>query len=186
MELRPAVFLDRDGVLNEPIVKAGLPNPPSGVADLRIASGAIDACRRLSEAGLFLVVATNQPDIARGTQTREVLDAIHDALRRKMHLDAVLVCPHDDEDRCECRKPAPGLLLEGARRWHLDLERSVMVGDRWRDVEAGRAAGCATVLVDRAYHEPRLSADLVVGSLDQAVPWILERAGSRIVKEVIS
>jgi D-glycero-D-manno-heptose 1,7-bisphosphate phosphatase len=171
---RPAAFLDRDGVLNEPRVVEGHPHPPASVAELVLAPGAGAACARLHDAGLLLVVVTNQPDLARGTADRASVEAINGELRRRLPLDDVLVCPHDDGERCECRKPAPGLLHEAAARWAIDLARSVMVGDRWRDVEAGHRAGCSTVFVDRGYDERRPAApDLVVGSLEEAVPWIL-------------
>jgi len=171
---RPAVFLDRDGVLNEPTVVDGLPHPPASAADLKVGPDVVRACRKLRQAGLLLIVVTNQPDIARGAQDREAVEAIHRELRWRLPVDDLLLCPHDDGDGCGCRKPAGGLLVEGARRWGVDLSRSVMVGDRWRDVEAGRAAGCSTVLVDHGYRErPATGADLVVRALEEAVPWIL-------------
>lgn len=173
---RPAVFLDRDGVLNEPVVIDGHTYPPQSVADLIVRPDTIVACERLHEAGLLLVVVTNQPDIARGTQTLAGVEAINSELRRRLPLDDVRVCPHDDSDQCTCRKPAPGLLVEGAVTWNIDLGQSVMVGDRWRDVEAGRRAGCAVVLIRHEYAEgPALAnADLIVGALGEAVPWILK------------
>jgi len=179
MAARPAVFLDRDGVLNEPVVVDGRPRPPETLAQLVVAAGAERACRTLKRAGALLIVVTNQPDIARGTAERAAVDAINDALRRRLGLDDVLVCPHDDADRCACRKPLPGMLEEAGRRWRVDLAASVMVGDRWRDIEAGRAAGCATVLVERGYSERAAAgADLTVRTLSEAVPWILGRGFS--------
>jgi len=173
---RPAVFLDRDGVLNEPVLIDGRPHPPGSVGDLVVRPDTIDACRRLHAAGLLLVVVSNQPDIARGRQTWEAVDAINAELRRRLPLDDVRVCPHDDKDGCGCRKPAPGLLIDGAAAWNIDLGRSVMVGDRWRDVEAGKRAGCAVVLVQRDYAErtANFDPDLVVAALQEAVPWILK------------
>jgi transaldolase len=176
---RPAVFLDRDGVLNEPVVIDGRPHPPGSAADLKVGPDVVRACQQLRQAGLLLIVVTNQPDIARGTQERETVDAIHGEIRWRLPVDDLLVCPHDDGDDCSCRKPAGGLLVEGARRWGVDLRRSVMVGDRWRDVEAGRAVGCSTVFVDRGYREPTVTADLVVGGLPEAVPWILRATRAR-------
>jgi D-glycero-D-manno-heptose 1,7-bisphosphate phosphatase len=169
------VFLDRDGVLNEPLIVGGLPIPPDSVDDLVVTAGAEEACQTLSKAGFLLIMVTNQPDIARGTRDRESVDAINRELRRRLRLDDVLVCPHDDSEDCACRKPRPGMILEAARRWNIRLSDSVMVGDRWRDIEAGRDAGCRTVLVARDYDElPARDPDLVVGSLRQAVPWINE------------
>lgn len=173
---RAAVFLDRDGVLNEPVVINGRPHPPDSAAELIVPAETVQACQTLHDAGLLLVVVTNQPDIARGQQTWKEVEALNVELRRRLPLDDVRVCPHDDADGCDCRKPAPGLLVEGARSWNIDLKQSVMVGDRWRDVEAGRRAGCAVVLVKRDYPEERAPdrADLVVASLQEAVPWILK------------
>jgi D-glycero-D-manno-heptose 1,7-bisphosphate phosphatase len=174
--VRRAVFLDRDGVLNEPVVVAGRPLPPASVADLVLTPGVVEACASLRRAGFLLILVTNQPDIARGTCDRASVDAINDELCRRLGLDDVLVCPHDDDDRCTCRKPRPGMILEGAARWGVGLGGSVMVGDRWRDIEAGRGAGCLTVLLAREYDErPATGADLVVDTLADAVPWIVER-----------
>jgi D-glycero-D-manno-heptose 1,7-bisphosphate phosphatase len=178
--LRQAVFLDRDGVLNRPSVRNGVAHPPASLEDLVVTPGAEAACGAFSRAGLLLIVVTNQPDLARGTADREVVDAINDQLRRHLGLDDVFVCAHDDADDCTCRKPRPGLLLDAAHRWSVRLGGSVMVGDRWRDVEAGRRAGCATVLVRRDHDEKLVSgADRVVANLREAVPWILRSTGSR-------
>jgi D-glycero-D-manno-heptose 1,7-bisphosphate phosphatase len=176
---RPAVFLDRDGVLNEPVVIDRRPYPPERGGELVVTPATVAACHQLRNRSLLLVVVTNQPDIARGRQTREAVDAINQALGRLLPLDAIYVCPHDDGDACSCRKPKPGMLLEAVHALDIDLGRSVMIGDRWRDVEAGRRAGCATVLVDRGYDEPQADgADLVVRSFPDAVPWILDRITS--------
>jgi D-glycero-D-manno-heptose 1,7-bisphosphate phosphatase len=171
---RQAVFLDRDGVLNEPVVVDGRAYPPDSVAGLVLTPRVEAACEALKLAGFLLVVVTNQPDIARHARGRDSVDAINDEMRRRLPLDDVLVCPHDDPDDCACRKPRPGLIVEAAARWGIDVAGSVMVGDRWRDIEAGRSAGCRTVLVERGYDERRATgADLVVDSLDEAVPWIV-------------
>ena len=174
---RRAVFLDRDGVLNRANVVDGKPLPPASVDELELLPGVEQACRQLHEAGLLLIVVTNQPDVARGTQTMATVEALNRELSSRLPLDEVRVCPHDDADRCQCRKPAPGLLLDAARDWGIDLENSVMVGDRWRDVEAGRRAGCKTVFIDSGYSErPPEAPDLTVRGLGEAVPWILERS----------
>jgi len=172
---RPAaVFLDRDGVLNEPIVRDGKPYPPASVDELVIVAGARAALDRLKAAGYRLIVVTNQPDVARGAQRREVVEAINAALVAALPLDEVRVCYHDDRAACECRKPAPGLLLQAPTH---DLPHSVMVGDRWRDVEAGARAGVgASVLIDRGYREGiTVEPDVRVGSLTEAADWILGR-----------
>jgi len=174
---RRAVFLDRDGVLNASIVRDGRPYPPARVEDVELLPGVPGALDQLKRAGFALLVVTNQPDVARGTQTREAIDAIHDRLRAELPVDAIYGCYHDDVDGCACRKPAPGLLLDGARDWDIALPASFMVGDRWRDIEAGAAAGCRTVFIDYHYRERQPRAfDAKVTSLAEAAAWILEEA----------
>lgn len=175
---RRAVFLDRDGVLIRAVVRDGRPNPVASAAEVELLPGVAAACDALRRAGFLLVVVTNQPDLARRAQTRSVVDAINDAVRARLPIDEVRLCPHEDADGCACRKPKPGLLLAAARAANIDLAASVMVGDRWRDVEAGRAAGCRTVFVDHGYDERRpaeVDVDAVAPSLADAVPWILAR-----------
>jgi D-glycero-D-manno-heptose 1,7-bisphosphate phosphatase len=171
--MEPAVFLDRDGVLNRPVLRNGRPHPPESVKDLTVYPDAASSLRRLKVAGYALVVVTNQPDVARGMQRAKVVHQINRELCRQVEVTAVYVCFHDDADGCLCRKPSPGLLLDAAHDLGLDLSRSFMVGDRWRDVEAGRRAGCRTVYIDRRYSErsPQ-NADLVTTSLAEAVSWI--------------
>jgi D-glycero-D-manno-heptose 1,7-bisphosphate phosphatase len=179
--LRRAVFLDRDGVVNRAVIRDGKPYPPEAVTDVEILPGVADAMQRLRAAGFLLVVVTNQPDVARGTQSRAQVDAIHARLTHDLPLDDVRCCYHDDVDACDCRKPKPGLLIDAAAAHGIDLAASVMVGDRWRDVEAGRRAGCATVFVDHAYAERRPERpDAVVASLSGAVDWILGRGSNAV------
>jgi D-glycero-D-manno-heptose 1,7-bisphosphate phosphatase len=172
---RPAVFLDRDGVLNEAIVRAGNPYPPKDLGELKIFPDAAAALHRLKQASFLLIVVTNQPDVSRGTQTREAVEALHVAIRSTLPIDAFFVCWHDDQHACECRKPKPGLLLEAARQYAIDVRRSFLIGDRWRDVDAGRAAGCRTIHIDRHYSErsPQSPPDCRAASLTEAVDWIL-------------
>lgn len=172
-----AVFLDRDGVINRAIVVDGRPRPPASLDELEVLPGVRDAIARLRAAGFAIVVVTNQPDVARGSQTRAVVDALHARLAADLGLDDFRVCAHDDGDGCACRKPLPGLLCEAAASRGLDLAQSFMVGDRWRDVEAGRAAGCRTVFIDRHYAERRPEKpDATVDSLAAAADWILTHA----------
>jgi D-glycero-D-manno-heptose 1,7-bisphosphate phosphatase len=171
---RPAVFLDRDGVLNRVFVRAGVTHPPAGVEEFELLPGAVDAVRRLQAAGFALVVVTNQPDVARGVQTREGVEAIHARLRAELPMLEVLACYHDTGDGCVCRKPKPGMLREAAWRWQLDLQWSFLVGDRWSDVLAGQAAGCRTVLVETPYSgRARCQPDHCVRDLAEAAEWIL-------------
>jgi D-glycero-D-manno-heptose 1,7-bisphosphate phosphatase len=176
-----AVFLDRDGVINRAIVRKGRPYPPSNVDELEILPGVPEAVRKLQGAGFLLFGATNQPDVARGTQRREVVEAIHARLLAEIPIDRILVC-YEDGDDCPRRKPNPGLLLEAAATYAIDLPASYMVGDRWRDVEAGRRAGCRTVFIDLGYDErqPDPPADHIAADLAGAADWILSDLERRL------
>jgi len=168
-----AVFLDRDGVINRAVVRNGKPYPPDGLADLEILPGVPEAVRSLHDAGFRLIVATNQPDVGAGRQTREKVEEIHAHLRATLPIDDIKVCYHTDADQCACRKPKPGMLLDAAEQWQIDLSSSVMVGDRWRDVEAGKAAGCRTILIESGYDERGAEG------FDAAVPSLLD--ASRLI-----
>lgn len=173
MILRRAVFLDRDGVLNAVQLRDGRAHPPKTPDELVILPRVARACRLLREGGFLLIVVTNQPDIARGETTRSTVDAINARLQSQIEIDEVRVCPHDDDDDCDCRKPRPGLLVQAAAEHGIDLRASYMVGDRWRDIEAGRAAGCRTVWVRSDYAETSGdSADAIVTGLFEACEFI--------------
>lgn len=175
--IRRAVFLDRDGVINRPVVRAGKPYPPSGVDAVEVMPGVSEGLARLHDSGFRLVVVTNQPDVARGTQSLDEVHAIHEHLAGLLPIDEFRICVHDDADRCGCRKPKPGMLEEAARAGHIDLQSSFIVGDRWRDIEAGRAAGCRTVFIDYDYNEQRPGEpDATVRSFAEAADWILTAA----------
>lgn len=176
---RPAVFLDRDGVLVATGVHAGKPIAALTLADFAILPQAPGAVAALKAAGYATVVVTNQPEIARGNIDWATMDAMHARLAAAMPIDAVYVCPHDAADRCDCRKPAPGMLRRAAADLDLDLAASYMVGDRWRDVGAGRAAGCTTVLIECGYDEPEhIEPDMTAHDVDEAAALILDRGGA--------
>ena len=149
----PAVFLDRDGIINRAIVRDGYPYPPSCVEDLELLPGIIASAKALVAAGYVLIGITNQPDVARGTQSREGVQSINVYIQAHLPIRAMMVCYHDDLDHCECRKPKPGLIIQAAREFALDLSRSWMVGDRWKDIAAGQAAGLKTIFMDNHYSE---------------------------------
>ncbi len=175
--LNRAVFLDRDGVINKAIVRNGKPYPPAGAHETVIVPDAELALSRLKQHGFLLVVVTNQPDVARQTVSRDVVEGIHQFLSSQLPLDDFFVCFHDDKDKCDCRKPLPGLLLRAAAKHRLDVKGSYLIGDRWRDIEAGVAAGCRTILIDYHYNERSAAnrADGNVSSLSEAVDWIMKR-----------
>ena len=150
-----AVFLDRDGVINQAVVKDGKPYPPRDLSELIILPGVSAAVNRLHQEGWLLIVVTNQPDVARGTTKRETVEEINQFLLSQFPFESVLTCYHDSSDDCECRKPKPGFLLESQQRYDLDLKSSYMIGDRWRDIQAGNSAGCKTIFIDYGYNEPQ-------------------------------
>lgn len=173
-----AVFLDRDGVLIRAPVVDGRPRSIGSAEELELEEGAAEACAALHDAGFLLVAVTNQPEIARGSLSWEAVGAIHARLVELLPLDDVRVCPHDDADGCACRKPGPGMLVEAAREHGIALERSFMVGDRWKDIGAGRNAGSTCVFLDRKYSESMpVRPDVTVRDLGEAVAWILARSG---------
>jgi D-glycero-D-manno-heptose 1,7-bisphosphate phosphatase len=167
-----AVFLDRDGVINRAIVREGKPFAPDSPGATIIPREVGPALARLKTAGYRLVVVTNQPDVGRGRIGREIVEAINAKLLASLPLDEIRVCYHDGADACSCRKPLPGLLLQSPA---YDIAGSYLIGDRWKDIEAGRRAGVrAAVLIDRGYAEACPSEpDVRVPSLAAAVDWIL-------------
>lgn len=165
-----AVFLDRDGVLNEPIIRGGKPYPPSSANEMQVSPGAAEALALLKSLGFSLFVVSNQPDVSRGTQDVRVVHEINAALEAALPLDGFYVCFHDDKDKCDCRKPLPGLLNRAAAEHDVSLNESFLIGDRWRDIDAGAAAGCRTIFIDRGYDErkPTHAPDLTVLSIGSA------------------
>ncbi len=170
-----AVFLDRDGVINRPVVREGKPYPPASVEEFELLPGVEEACARLKAAGYLLVVATNQPDVGRGTQRQEEVEAMHARMEEQLPLDRIEVSYDPGQGQpSEFRKPAPGMLLRAARELEIDLAKSWMVGDRWRDVDCGAAAGCRTVFIDYGYDEKlRVQPDFRAASLSEAVEVIV-------------
>jgi D-glycero-D-manno-heptose 1,7-bisphosphate phosphatase len=148
-----AVFLDRDGVINAPEVRDGKPYPPKRPEDFRVLPGVSEACHLLRNAGFLLVVATNQPDVGRGQQDLSVVQSIHQLMCQLLPIDRVEVCYDAGDHASNFRKPGPGMLLRAAGELNIDLAKSYMVGDRWRDVDCGCAAGCTTIFIDRGYKE---------------------------------
>lgn len=169
-----AVFLDRDGVINRSIVRNGRPYAPLHLKEFEILPGVSQAVEGLRNAGLTIIVVTNQPDVGAGRQTRNVVEAMHDKMCAEIAVDAVKVCYHIEADGCDCRKPLPGMLLSAAKELDISLGESFMVGDRWRDIDAGHAAGCRTYFIDQGYDESlRQTPDHFVADLPEAARHIL-------------
>ena len=172
-----AVFLDRDGVINRVLVRDGRPCSPPSLDELEILPGVEAAIRALRAAGFLVIVVTNQPDVATGKQSRAVVEAMHRALAERLTIDDFKVCYEVEHKTSRHYKPKPGMLLEAAHEHGIDLRRSFMVGDRWRDVGAGRAAGCFTIFIDYGYKERRPdNPDASVASLLEAAEIILGRS----------
>jgi D-glycero-D-manno-heptose 1,7-bisphosphate phosphatase len=174
MEKSRAIFLDRDGVLNLALVRDGLPYPPQKLAEVEICPGVPEALLSLKAAGFILITVSNQPDVARGTLKRDIVESINTYLGAMLPINRFIMCYHDSSDDCTCRKPKPGMIHEGALEFNVDLSKSYMIGDRWRDVEAGKNAGCKTIFIDYGYHEQQPeSYDFVAGSLLEAAQLII-------------
>ena len=170
--MKRAVFFDRDGVVTRAIVREGRAYAPLTLEDFVVLPEAVEAVSQVRRAGFLVIVVTNQPEIARGELSWSTLTAMHQHLRALVPVDAIYVCPHDPTDGCNCHKPRPGLLEQAARQWNLDLSNSFLIGDRWRDMGAGRAAGCYTILIERAY-SGTVKADYRTKDLYSAVRHIL-------------
>ncbi|HEX3535504.1 MAG TPA: HAD family hydrolase [Stellaceae bacterium] len=184
MKQRGAVFLDRDGVLNQLLPGGPAGTSPQSVAETVIYPDVPAALARLRGAGFLLIVTTNQPDVSRGKQTRAGVESIHAHLAAQLPLDGIEVCYHDDADRCACRKPKPGLIRAAAQRHGIHVAASYMIGDRWRDIDAGLAAGCTPILIERGHQEElRGQPAVVVSSLAEAAAWIEEREGKGTARD---
>jgi D-glycero-D-manno-heptose 1,7-bisphosphate phosphatase len=169
-----AVFLDRDGVINKAIIRDRKPFSPATVKEMEIPDDVPRALELLKKHGFKLIVVTNQPDVARGWQTQESVEEINEKLKQLLPLDEVRVCYHTDANHCHCRKPLPGMLTDAAQALQIDLQASFMVGDRWRDIDAGRAAGCRTVWLENDYDEKKpLKPDMIAKTLWDAAQQIV-------------
>jgi D-glycero-D-manno-heptose 1,7-bisphosphate phosphatase len=170
--MKLGVFIERDGVLNQVKVEKLHQVLPSTVEELRPNHSAALLLEKLKSAGFVLIATTNQPGISRGYQNRRELDRMHELLRKTFNFDDMMVCPHDETDRCPCRKPKPGLLVEAAFKWHLDLDRSFVISDKWQDAEAARTAGCTSLLIDSPF-VGKVHRDFVLPDLAAVVEKIL-------------
>lgn len=153
----------------------GKPYAPTCLEDFKILPGVKESLKRFKEAGFKTIVVTNQPDLSTGKQTAKSLEEIHAYLTGQCSIDLIKVCGHTNEAQCDCRKPNPGMILEAAKELEINLAESFMVGDRWRDVEAGQKAGCKeNFFIDYGYYEKRPSGSfIVVSSLQECAKRIL-------------
>lgn len=171
--MKKAVFLDRDGVINKVLLNNGKPFSPRRFEKFELLPDVGRDLNSLREIGFISIIVTNQPDAARGLMKIEEMNKMHDLIMKSLPVNDIMVCTHDDADNCECRKPKPGMLLEAANKWNIDLKESYLVGDTWKDIEAGNAAGCKTILIDTPYNHG-VESDYKVSNLKEAVKMILK------------
>jgi len=148
-----AIFLDRDGVVDRVIMREGKPSSPWRFEEFEILPDVKECLEEFKRMGFLNIVFTNQPDISRGFLRIEDLEKMHKVIAERLPVDEIEFCPHDDKDNCSCRKPKPGLILKAAQKWSIDLKRSYVVGDGWKDIGAGKAVGCKTFLIRREYNK---------------------------------
>ena len=171
--LNRAVFLDRDGVINQAQVRGGRPYSPMNMTEFFWVEPIKDVTRELKNLGYLLFCVTNQPDVRRGLQRREVVESFHRAILTEIPIEKIFTCYHDDSDNCSCRKPRPGLIVEAQREYGLNLTESWLIGDRWKDIDAGAKAGCNTVFLEYGYDEKlRTRPDHTISNLAELVPLI--------------
>jgi len=165
---RKAVFLDRDGVINEVIFRVNdKPIAPWSFKEFKLCDGITEPLRELKNSGYLLFVVSNQPDISKGLVTSEVVERMNDIIVSQFPIEKVVFCSHEDIHNCSCRKPKPGMIIELAYEYEIDLNLSFMIGDNWKDINAGEAAGCSTVLIQKAYNK-NVKADFYIQSLAEA------------------
>ena len=173
--MKKAVFLDRDGVINKAFIKNGLPESPNSLSELEILPGVKESISRLKKLNFICLVVTNQPDVQRGKIKKNTIIKMNNFLKKKIELDDIFVCYHDDQDNCNCRKPKPGLLLQARKKWNVDFKKSFIVGDRWRDIQAGKKVGCKTIFLDYKYKDIKpKNPDFVTDTLLNAT-YIIEK-----------
>jgi D-glycero-D-manno-heptose 1,7-bisphosphate phosphatase len=168
-----AVFLDRDGVINEIVWREGRPESPRNLREFILNKGIQEIVRKLKDHGFRIIVVSNQPDLARGKISQNTLDLMIQRIRQEIAVDDFHVCPHDDYHQCSCRKPKPGMLMKAGLQWNIDLSSSFIIGDTWKDMEAGKAAGCKTILLNTPYNRD-IQCDFRVKSLKEAADLIIQ------------
>lgn len=174
--MHKAIFLDRDGVLNKTIFKMGKPRAPYGMKEFSFIEGVEEATASLKAHGFLLIVVTNQPDVARGWVAREQVDLINHHVQSSLPIDEIIACFHTNDDKCSCRKPGPGMILEAQKKWNIDLKNSYLVGDRISDIEAAHRAGCPGILVGEGEDRSgTIRPEHKCADLLSATDWILNR-----------
>ena len=173
--MKKAIFLDRDGVVNKAFIRNGLPTSPISLNELEILPGVKESILRLKKLNYICLLVTNQPDVSRGKIEKKTVIEMNNFLKKEIGLNDIFVCYHDDKDNCKCRKPKPGMIIQASKKWDIDVRKSFMIGDRWRDIQAGISAGCKTIFIDNNYNEDkRVKANYTFANLLDAV-FIIEK-----------
>ena len=168
--MKKAIFLDRDGVVNKAFIRNGLPTSPNSLNELEILPGVKESILRLKKLNYICLLVTNQPDVSRGKIEKKTVIEMNSFLKKEIELDDIFVCYHDDKDNCKCRKPKPGMIIQASKKWDIDVRKSFMIGDRWRDIQAGISAGCKTIFIENNYNEDkRVKASYTSANLVDAV-----------------
>ncbi|SVE45152.1 uncharacterized protein METZ01_LOCUS498006, partial [marine metagenome] len=164
-------------VINRALVSDGRPFPPPSLDKLEILPDVPESLRLLKENGFLLIVVTNQPDVGRGTQKQETVEKMHTYLLNQLPLDDIYVCWHGQDGECECRKPSSGMLSQAAEKYGVDFQQSYLIGDRWKDIDAGKKVGCKTIFLDYQYNELLHSQpDFTTTSTIRASEWIISQS----------
>ena len=176
-----AVFLDRDGVLNKSIVINKKPYAPKTYEEFQLLPGVKRSLVSLKDLGFLIIVVTNQPDVGNGYVEKKVVQKMNSKLSNELPVDSIKVCYHKQTDECLCRKPKPGMLIDSAIEYNIDLGESFMVGDRKSDIEAGTEAGCKTIFIDNGYikGEKPDYADIYASSLPDAVNKLISQISGK-------
>ena len=173
--MKKAVFLDRDGVVNKAFISNGLPTSPNSLNELEILPGVKESILRLKKLNYICLLVTNHPDVSRGKIEKKTVIEMNNFLKKEIGLNDIFVCYHDDKDNCKCRKPKPGMIIQATKKWDIDVRKSFMIGDRWRDIQAGISAGCKTIFIENNYNEDkRVKASYTSANLVDAV-FIIEK-----------
>ena len=151
--MNKAVFLDRDGVINKTIIKNGRVYSPMNLNEFEFVQNIAEQIKKIKDAGYYIIVVTNQPEIARGNIDIYELNKMTKNIKDNLPVNEILICPHDDADNCSCRKPKPGMLFDAAKKYEIDLIQSFLVGDGWKDMGAAKNAGCMGILIDTFYNK---------------------------------
>lgn len=177
--MKSAIFFERDGVLNVAQIERQHQVTPVTAEEFRVNQAALPVLEQLKAAGFLLIATTNQPGLSRGSLLRRDLDRMHEILRQAFPLDDIMVCPHDENDQCPCRKPAPGLFTEAAFKWHLDLERSFIISDKWQDARAARTVGCTSMMIRSPWIGPG-HHDFVLSGIGAVADKILQLSAGHL------